>query len=81
MTISHFKRWLLNDITDFDVFCNLRNSGIEITVMTQPSETLTYSGREYQFVGKTRWVEARTTTEEQETLLLLSCDKVTMIWG
>lgn len=72
------KRWQIGDIHDFDVFCNLKKSGIEINVTSEPHQMIENGGKVYQYVGH-RWVEARTTTEEQEILLLLSCNKVTLI--
>jgi hypothetical protein len=75
----HFKRWLIDGVIDsFDVFLNLRQSGIEISITNEEPQVLTHSGRAYQFAGK-RLVEARTTTEEQETLLFLSCHNIRLI--
>lgn len=71
------KHWIVGDLIDFDVFRNLRNSGIEITVSVHPGDVI-HNGTAYQF-AQNRFVEAITTTSEQETLLMLSCNKLTLI--
>jgi hypothetical protein len=64
------KRWLLHKMVDFDLFTNLRNSGIEITVSVEP-KVITVAGIDYKYAGK-RTVEVRTETQHQEMLLLLA---------
>jgi hypothetical protein len=65
------KRWLLNKmIDDFDVFMNLRNAGVDITVSVIP-DVVEYGGKIYR-IGNNRNIEVRTETPEQETLMLLA---------
>ncbi len=77
MTVT--KRWLVGDLLDFDTFLNLRQSGIDITIANDEPTVITHSGMSYQYAGGQRWVQAVTTTSEQETLLLLCCNKLNFI--
>jgi hypothetical protein len=77
MTVT--KRWLVKDLLDFDTFLNLRQSGIDITIANDEPTVITHSGMSYQYSGGQRWVQAVTTTSEQETLLLLCCNKLNFI--
>jgi hypothetical protein len=73
------KYWLVQDQMEFDVFLNLRKSGIEIMVSTRPDDIAPLSVAKKFKTSPSRWIEAVTTTPEQETLLLLCCDKLTFI--
>ena len=77
MTVT--KRWLVGDLLDFDTFLNLRKSGIDITISSRPDDINVLNDNEKFKTAQVRWIEAITTTSEQETLLLLCCNKLNFI--
>ena len=71
-----YKHWLILDRIDFNTFINLRQSGVEINISSRPDDIKPMSNEDKFETARVRFIEAITTTENQELLLLLSCNKL-----